>query len=135
MPRSGWVKTMSVFPMEIRIAKFFTFMKKLLNNLAIWMSCDSVVLFSLLSVTFVDEETFIIFQKMFFIYYILQFLLLSIVPNYKEIKMGGWGGMCITTSGNYMASGSLCFIVFKLQLNVINKNICYLYSVWVNQIN
>ena len=51
------------------------------------MSCDSVVLFSLLSVTFVDEGTFIIFQKMLFIYYIFQFLLLFFVPNYKESKM------------------------------------------------
>ena len=37
--------------------------------------------------------------------------------------------MCITASGNILASGNLCFRVFKLQLKVINKNVCYLYSV------
>ena len=36
-------------------------------------------------------------------------------------------GMCITASGNILASGNLCFRVFKLQLKVINKNVCYLY--------
>ena len=86
----GW-KLWQLFPLDNRIAKFFTFMEKLLNNPAIWILCDSLVLFSLLSVAFVDEGKFIIFQKMLFIYYILQFLLLSFVPNYKERKMGGWG--------------------------------------------
>ena len=43
-------------------------------------------------------------------------------------------GVCITASGNILASGNLCFRVFKLQLKVINKNVCYLYSVCVNQI-
>ena len=41
-----------------------------------------------------------------------------------------WGeGVCITASGNILASGNLCFSVFKLQLKVINKNVCYLHSV------
>ena len=44
-------------------------------------------------------------------------------------------GMCITANGNILASGNLSFRVFNLQLKVIKKNICYLYSVWVNQIN
>ena len=44
-------------------------------------------------------------------------------------------GIFITASGKILASGNLCFRLFKLQLKVINKNICYLYSVWVNQIN
>ena len=43
--------------------------------------------------------------------------------------------VCITANGNILASGNLCFRVFNLQLKVINKNFCYLYSVWVNQIN
>ena len=34
--------------------------------------------------------------------------------------------LCITASGNILASGNLCFRVFKLQLKVINKNVCYL---------
>ena len=38
-------------------------------------------------------------------------------------------GVCITASGNILASGNLCFRVFKLQLKVINKNLCHLYSV------
>ena len=42
--------------------------------------------------------------------------------------------MCITAAGNILASGNLCFRVFKLQLKVINKNVCYLYSARVNQI-
>ena len=41
----------------------------------------------------------------------------------------------ITASGNISANGNLCFRVFVLQLKVINKNICYLYSVRVDQIN
>ena len=40
-----------------------------------------------------------------------------------------YGGVCITASGNTLASGNLFFRVFKLQLKVIDKNICYLYSV------
>ena len=38
-------------------------------------------------------------------------------------------------SGNILDNENLCFRVFKVQLKVINKNVCYLYSVWVNQIN
>ena len=38
-------------------------------------------------------------------------------------------GVCITASGNILANGNFCFRVFKLQLKVINKNDCYLYSV------
>ena len=38
-------------------------------------------------------------------------------------KFSGW--VCITASGNILASGNLCFRVFKLQLKVINKNVCY----------
>ena len=38
-------------------------------------------------------------------------------------------GVCITATGNILANGNLCFKVFKLQLKVINKNVCYLYSV------
>ena len=37
--------------------------------------------------------------------------------------------LCITAGGNILASGNLCFRVFKLKLKVINKNFCYLYSV------
>ena len=44
-------------------------------------------------------------------------------------------GVCIAASGNILACGNLCFRVFKLQLKVINKKFCYLYSVWLNQIN
>ena len=43
--------------------------------------------------------------------------------------------VCITTSENILANENLCFRVFKLQLKVINKNFCYLYSVQVNQFN
>ena len=43
--------------------------------------------------------------------------------------------LCIMVSGNILASENLCFRVLKVQLKVINKNVCYLYSVWVNQIN
>ena len=43
--------------------------------------------------------------------------------------------LCITASGNILASGNLCFRVFKLQLKVIIKNVCYLYSARVNKIN
>ena len=35
--------------------------------------------------------------------------------------------LCITASGNILANGNFCFRVFKLQLKVINKNVCYLY--------
>ena len=45
------------------------------------------------------------------------------------IVVAGGEGVCITASGNILASGNLCFRVFKLQLKVINKNVCYLYSV------
>ena len=45
------------------------------------------------------------------------------------------GSLCIRASGNILASGNLCFRLFKLQLKVINKNVFYLYRVWVNQIN
>ena len=44
-------------------------------------------------------------------------------------------GVCITASGNIPAGGNLCFRIFKIQLKVINKNVCFLNSVWVNQIN
>ena len=43
-------------------------------------------------------------------------------------------GVCITASGNILASGNLCFTVFKLELKVINKHI-YLFRIWGNQIN
>ena len=48
----------------------------------------------------------------------------------------GWGKtpLCITARGNIVASGNLCFRIFNLQLNVINKNVCDFYSAWVNQI-
>ena len=36
--------------------------------------------------------------------------------------------LCITASENILASGNLFFRVLKLQLKVINKNICYLYN-------
>ena len=38
-------------------------------------------------------------------------------------------GVCITATGNFLTSGNLCLRVFKLQLKVINKSFCYLYSV------
>ena len=41
----------------------------------------------------------------------------------------------ITASGSILASGNLDFRVFKLKLKVVNKDVCCLYSVWVNQIN
>ena len=44
-------------------------------------------------------------------------------------------GVCIAASGNIPAGGNLCFRIFKIQLKVINKNVCFLNSVWVNQIN
>ena len=44
-------------------------------------------------------------------------------------------GVCITATGNILPSGNLCLRVFKLQLKVIHKNVSYLYSVWVNQID
>ena len=37
--------------------------------------------------------------------------------------------LCITASGNILASGNLRFRVFKLQLKVLNNNAYYLYSV------
>ena len=40
--------------------------------------------------------------------------------------------LCITASGNILAGGNLCFRVYELQFKVINKNVCYLYSVWVH---
>ena len=48
-------------------------------------------------------------------------------PGYL-ISGGGGGGVSITASGNILAGRNLCFRVFKLQLKVINKNICYLNS-------
>ena len=36
-------------------------------------------------------------------------------------RQGGWG-VSIAANGNILASGNLCFRVFKLQLKVINKN-------------
>ena len=53
----------------------------------------------------------------------------------RRIFQPDWGGgstLCITANGNILAGGSLCFRVFNLKLKVINKNFCYLYSVWVN---
>ena len=48
----------------------------------------------------------------------------------NPIQDGGQKGpLCITASRNILASGNLCFRVFKLQLKVVNKNVCYLYSV------
>ena len=117
----GW-KLWQLFPLDNKIATFFTFMEKLLNNLVIWMLCDSLVLFPLLSVTFVDERTFIIFQKMLFIYFTLYYSLLRQIIRRERWEDGV--GVCITTSGN------LCFRVFKLQLNAINKKfvICTVYE-------
>ena len=42
--------------------------------------------------------------------------------------------LCITASRNISANGNVCFRVFQLQLKVISKNICHLYSVHINQI-
>ena len=53
----------------------------------------------------------------------------------RSFLEGARRGVCITANGNILASGNLCFRVFKLQLKVIRKNFCYLYSIWVNQIN
>ena len=43
--------------------------------------------------------------------------------------------MCITASGNILAGGNLSYRVPNLQLKAISKNVCYLYSVSVNQIH
>ena len=43
-------------------------------------------------------------------------------PNFQD-------PLCIAASGNILVSGNLCFRVFKFQLKVINKNICYLYCI------
>ena len=43
-------------------------------------------------------------------------------PNFQD-------PLFITASGNILVSGNLCFRVFKFQLKVINKNICYLYCI------
>ena len=51
------------------------------------------------------------------------------------IRKKSFDPLCITASGNILANGNFCFRVFKRQLKVINKNVCYLYSVWINQIN
>ena len=45
--------------------------------------------------------------------------------HYKQIA---WYPLGITAIGNISANGNLYFKVFKLQLKVINKNVCYLYS-------
>ena len=37
--------------------------------------------------------------------------------------------LCITASGNILASGNTRFRVLKLQLKMLNNNACYLYSV------
>ena len=47
---------------------------------------------------------------------------------------GGGGGGALRLV-DISPNGNLCFRVFKLQLKVINKNVCYLYSAWVNHIN
>ena len=67
------------------------------------------------------------------------YLLLS---NFEKFNNFPWfyllnfpSTLYIAASGNILASGNLCFRVFKLQLKVINKNVCYLCSVRVNQIN
>ena len=44
-------------------------------------------------------------------------------------------GVCITASKKLSANLNLCFKVLKLQLKLINRNVCYLYTVWVNQIS
>ena len=44
-------------------------------------------------------------------------------------KVNSKEGVFVTASGNILAGGNFCFRVFKLQLKVINKNVCYLYSV------
>ena len=54
---------------------------------------------------------------------------------YLIVRKGVPAPMCITASGNILASGNLCSIVVKLQLKLINKNVCYLHSASVNQIN
>ena len=54
---------------------------------------------------------------------------------YLIVRKGVPARMCITASGNILASGNLCSIVVKLQLKLINKNVCYLHSASVNQIN
>ena len=41
----------------------------------------------------------------------------------------------ITASENISTNGNLCFKVFKLQLKVMKKMICYLKSAWVKQID
>ena len=54
---------------------------------------------------------------------------------YLIVHKGVPAPMCIMASGNILASGNLCSIVVKLQLKLINKNVCYLHSASVNQIN
>ena len=58
----------------------------------------------------------------------------TLLRGEQGIEVGGGGG-CITASGNILDSGNLFFREFKRQLKVISKNICYLYSLWVNQVN
>ena len=59
-------------------------------------------------------------------------MIIRLICNYKKqssedlFEKGG---------GTILAEGNLCFRVFKLQLKENNKNVSYLYSVWVNQIN
>ena len=55
----------------------------------------------------------------------------------KIRHISGEGGyVFITAIGNIWANGNLCFRAFELQLlKVVNKNVCYLHSAWVNQIN
>ena len=50
-------------------------------------------------------------------------------------RYGEEEGVCMEmANGNIVASGNLYFRVFNLQLKIINKNFCYLYSVLIKLI-
>ena len=66
----------------------------------------------------------------FFIYSLSSLHQFNSSLHFKTFKVQFHGyPLCITANGNILPSGNLCFRVFKLQLKVINKNFCYLYSV------
>ena len=62
--------------------------------------------------------------KLIFVYH------LGIIQNAVYLKLLIFDPLCIAANGNLLASGNLCFRVFNFQLKVINKNFCYIRTVY-----
>ena len=74
----------------------------------------------------------IVLSKVYFmnlnmsVYFRTKFHVSSIIRTSGRQGRQGGRGLCITASGNILASENHCFRVFKLQLKAVNKNFCWI---------